>query len=63
MPGGAALTGPTKPRHVGRIRRSRHPAIKFRRNCVCYTHLNPYEIAAIIRRNRHYSNQSLPRRV
>ncbi|ABV15372.1 hypothetical protein CKO_04315 [Citrobacter koseri ATCC BAA-895] len=53
MPGGAALTGPT---NIGRIRRSRHPA-------ECYTHLNPYELTAIIRPNKRFTNQSLPRRV
>ncbi|POV14961.1 hypothetical protein C3371_08860 [Enterobacter cloacae complex sp. ECNIH13] len=50
---GAALTGPT---NVGRRRRSRHPA-------ECYTHLNPYELTAIIRPNMRFTNQSLPRRV
>ncbi|EEE0770091.1 hypothetical protein B0C18_002512 [Salmonella enterica] len=41
MPGGAALTGPTS---AGWIRQNCHPA-------ECYTHLNPYELTAIIRRN------------
>ena len=52
-PGGAALTGPA---YVGRIRRSRHPA-------ACDTHLNPYALPAIIRPNKRFTNQSLPRRV
>jgi hypothetical protein len=51
MPGGAALTGSGRPDKA-----KRHPA-------ECYTHLNPYALPAIIRPNKRFTNQSLPRRV
>ncbi|QFH51389.1 hypothetical protein FY044_19315 [Leclercia adecarboxylata] len=37
--------------------------VRSKARAMLYTLLNPYELAAIIRRNKHYSNQSLPRRV
>ncbi|OPW95426.1 hypothetical protein BZK41_15130 [Citrobacter sp. A316] len=56
MPAGAALTGPTK---VGRIRRSRHPAVGIRGGSIYGSHLNPYKITAIICR-KYAVTKSIP---